>query len=280
MIDHESLPRRLQPALARLCAVLRDYGSMVIAYSGGVDSGLLAYVAWRVLGRRMVAVMGISPSLGTREQRAAIDFLTAQHIPHDTIRTDEMENESYRANNPDRCYFCKLELFDGLGGIARVRGFSYVAYGANLDDRVDHRPGSVAADEKRAIAPLVDAGLDKQTIRDLAQALRLSLWDKPAAPCLASRVPYFSEVTTGKLAQIEAAEYVLKDLGFAVCRVRHHDDVARIEIPEPEHARILSDGVWSRVVAGITAAGFRHVMLEGDGFRSGRLNDVLTKKVR
>jgi uncharacterized protein len=274
MIDKSSIPDDLGRHYEELRDVLSRHGSMVIAYSGGVDSGLLTYVARDVLGDRMLAVIGQSASLPGRERIAAIEFLNRHGIPYRAIDTHELVVDGYRKNNPDRCYFCKAELFASLSALASDEGFGHVAHGANMDDLGDHRPGSRAAGEQEVVAPLVEAGLDKQAIRRLAQVLGLSLWDKPAAPCLASRIPYFQEVTREKLARIEAAEYVLKDLGFAVCRVRHHGSEARIEVPAAEHDRIRSTEVWAKVVAGLEDVGFQVVVLEKDGFRSGRLNDV------
>jgi uncharacterized protein len=265
----------LQCAHARLCEVLRSYDSMLIAYSGGVDSGLLAYVAHRELGDGARAVLGLSESLGGREREAAIAFLHQHGIPYSTVSTSEMQDERYRRNHADRCYFCKRELFSELAGMARELGARHVAYGANVDDQGDYRPGARAAVEASVVAPLVDAGLDKSTVRALARALGLSLWDKPAAPCLASRIPYFNEVTPEKLRQVEAAEDILKDLGFAICRVRHHGKVARVEVPAEDHARIRSGDLWQRITHDFTTLGFAGVTLEAGGFRSGRLNDAL-----
>jgi len=277
-MTRSQMPTDLERPYEALRDVLSRYDSMVIAYSGGVDSGLLTYVARDVLGDSMIAVIGESPSLPGRERSAALSFLASHDIPYRAIDTHELAAEGYRRNNPDRCYFCKAELFERLGAVADDEGFSHIAHGANTDDLGDHRPGSRAATEQGVVAPLVEAGLDKKTIRRLAQVLGLSLWDKPAAPCLASRIPYFEEVTREKLARIEAAEDVLKDLGFAVCRVRHHGLEARIEIPAEEHGRILSREVWARVVAGLEEAGFRSAVLQEDGFRSGRLNDGVGEK--
>jgi uncharacterized protein len=267
----------VRAALERLAGVVRGHGPMVVAYSGGVDSGLLAYVAHRVLGDEMHCVIATSPSLSVREERAAIDFARSHGIPLVRIETREMDQPGYRANAGDRCFHCKHELFGRIEGSELSQRFGRVAYGANVDDRADHRPGARAALEHGVVAPLTEAGFDKALVRRAAHALGLELWDKPAAPCLASRVPYFSEVTPEKLREIDAAEGVLKDLGFAVCRVRHYGDVARVELPAADHARLLEEPTWQIVENGIKAAGFNRVELEPDGFRSGRLNDAITR---
>jgi uncharacterized protein len=269
------LDRDVGEQVSRLAAVVRAHGPMVVAYSGGVDSGLLAWVAHRVLGDDMRCVIGISPSLSRREERAAVEFLRRHGIPYQRLETREMEDERYRANGPDRCFFCKKELFERIESSELSQHFGRVAYGANVDDRSDHRPGSRAALEHGVVAPLTEAGMDKASVRRAARALGLDLWDKPAAPCLASRVPYHREVTPETLRQIEDAEGVLKDLGFIECRVRHHGDLARVELPRCDHARALES--WDAVVNGILSAGFNRVELEPDGLRSGRLNDALVR---
>jgi uncharacterized protein len=275
MIRLDSIPADIQSSYNRLRSILRSYRSLVIAYSGGVDSALLAYVARDALEDKMIAVLAVSPSLPKREEALALEFLEAHDIPNACVKTDELAVTGYHVNGPDRCYFCKDELFKRLAQFAGERGFRSVAHGANVDDMSDYRPGSKAADQYKVAAPFVEAGFTKDMIRRTASALGLALWDKPSAPCLASRIPYHMSVTAEKLAQIEQAENVLKDAGFPVCRVRHHGDIARIEVPADDLPRLVEGAALQELSRRIKQAGFRYVTVDMDGFRSGRLNEPL-----
>jgi uncharacterized protein len=267
------VPAELRPHLERLERSIAHRGPMVVACSGGVDSGLLAFVAHHVLDGRMACVLGVSPSLAEGEEAAAIAFFERHGIAFTRVATRESEDPGYRANGPDRCYFCKTELFTRIDASPEARAFPILAYGANADDRFDHRPGARAAQEHGVYAPLAEAGFTKDLVRQTARALGLLLWDKPASPCLASRVPYHHEVTPEKLRQIDRAESVLKALGFDVCRVRHYGETARIEVPADALSRLRAPDTWPRVAGGIVAAGFLRVEIDERGFRSGHLND-------
>jgi uncharacterized protein len=261
---------------AGLDARLASLGSVLVAYSGGVDSAFLAITAARVLGARSLCVTADSPSYPDRHRDIALDTARAFALPHEVIRTAEIERAEYRANPANRCYFCKHELYTHLTDIARARGFAAVVDGSNADDRGDYRPGRQAAREFGVLSPLDEAGLTKAEIRELAKRAGLATWDEPASACLSSRIPYHSEVTPEKLRVIEAAERVLRTLGFRVFRVRHHDAIARLELGRDEIARALEPAVSERIDRELRALGYAHVTVDLRGYRLGSLNEALT----
>ncbi|HEX4067733.1 MAG TPA: ATP-dependent sacrificial sulfur transferase LarE [Acidobacteriaceae bacterium] len=260
---------------AELDARLRLLGSVVVAYSGGVDSAYLAWAAHRALGDRMVAALADSASLPRSHARDARTFAEEQGIPLLVVETNELEHEAYAANGSDRCFHCKDELFTVLEAERARRGWAAVAYGLNLDDGRDFRPGQRAAAEHRVAAPLAEAGLTKAEIRELAQAAGLRVWDKPASACLSSRIEYGRRVTTEALRQVEDAEEALRALGLRRFRVRHHGSVARIEIAEEEMPAALEPGFFRRMAAAVRGAGFPYVAVDCDGYRSGSMNELL-----
>jgi len=258
-----------------LGATLRDLGSVLVAYSGGTDSAYLAWAAHRELGSKMLAVIADSPSLPRAELAAAIAFAEAHAIPLSILQTAELDNPDYQRNDAERCFFCKDELFTRMEAERAARGFRHIAYGMNLNDRGDFRPGQRAAAEHHAVAPLVTAGLAKAEIRQLAREAGLSLADKPASACLASRIEYGRPVTRENLSQVEQAEAALHALGFRQVRVRHHGELARVEIARPELAQALSVEALDRITAALRPLGFRYVTLDTQGYRSGSMNEVL-----
>jgi len=267
--------------LEHLQGLLRSYGSCLVAYSGGVDSVFLAYVARQVLGDNCLAAIADSPSLPRRELDEAVAIASRFSIPLQIIRTQEFENPAYLSNPNNRCYFCKHELFTQLTPLAQDRHFAVIAYGENASDIGDHRPGAQAAGQFQVRAPLKEAGLTKAEIRSLSAQFGLPTADKPQMPCLSSRVPYGERVTPEKLRMIEEAEYVLRDLGFRDVRVRHHEGagggrtaaLARIEIGAEEMPKLLADGTFARVSEALRKLGYAHVTLDLQGYRRGSLNE-------
>jgi pyridinium-3,5-biscarboxylic acid mononucleotide sulfurtransferase len=260
---------------AALYHILEDLPSLIVAYSGGVDSAYLAYAATRVLGDSALCLTADSPSYPERHRQMAVRLARTFQFRHEFIETAEMSRPEYRANHADRCYYCKHELYTHLTTIARERGIASVADGSNADDRGDYRPGRQAAREFGVISPLDSAGLTKTEIRELSHRAGLPTWDEPASACLSSRIPYFSEVTEDKLRMIERAEAILRDLGFRVCRVRHHDTIARLELGQDEIARALSPHVAEAIDRELRAIGYAHVTVDLRGYRLGSLNEAL-----
>jgi uncharacterized protein len=249
---------------------LSQLGSLMVAYSGGVDSAFLAATAHRVLGSRMIAVLADSPSLARRDFEQACDFARA---------TEELDRPEYQRNDANRCFHCKDELFAVMEALGPSLGFKHIAYGMNADDTRDYRPGQRAAAEHAVLAPLAEAGLTKNEIRALARAAGYALWDRPASPCLSSRVEYGRTVTREVLEQVEKAEESLRRLGFRELRVRHHGELARVELARAEMPRALTMEMLDAITAALKLAGFQYVTLDCAGFRSGSMNAILPMEV-
>jgi uncharacterized protein len=265
----------LERKLAALSELLSDIPALIVAYSGGVDSAYLAYVATQALEDRAVCVTADSPSYPDRHRALAIRIAAQFHLNHQIIATNEMAREEYRANPANRCYYCKHELYTQLTELAREQNIPVIADGSNADDRGDYRPGRQAAREFGVRSPLDEVGLTKDEIRELSRQAGLPTWDEPASACLSSRIPYFSEVTDEKLRMIERAETVLRDLGFRVCRVRHHDTIARLELGRDEMARAQDPEVAEAIDRELRAIGYAHVTVDLRGYRLGSLNEAL-----
>ncbi len=273
------LPPHLASKQAALDDHLRALGRLLIAYSGGVDSAFLAWAAHQVLGNNMLAVIADSPSLARAQLADATAFAGEQGIPLEIIVTDELDRPEYVRNDSSRCFHCKDELFTVMEEFRSRRGFDAIAYGVNLDDQGDFRPGQFAAQQHRVAAPLRDAGLSKQDIRDLARAAGLRIWDKPASACLSSRIEYGREVTREALGVVEQGEDAIRALGFRQFRVRHHGDIVRIEIAREELERALTPEMAAEFTRIFKALGFKFVTLDLEGFRSGSMNTLLAAEV-
>ena len=255
--------------------ILTSLDSLLVAYSGGTDSAFLAYAAHEILGDRMLAVIADSPSLPRQELAAALAFASTHKIPVHILQTRELEDPNYIRNDQNRCFHCKDELFTQMETTRQELGFAYLAYGMNLDDRGDFRPGQKAAALHNALAPLAAANLTKEEIRTLAREAGLALADKPASACLSSRIEYGRPVTIENLSQVEQAEDALHALGFPQVRVRHHGDLARIEIARQDLSRALTLPMLDRITAALRPLGFTYITLDTQGYRSGSMNDML-----
>ena len=262
----------------RLFGSLRSLDSLLIAFSGGADSAYLAWAAHRAIGDRALSVTALSASFSRHDREQAEKFVRETGIRHEFIETHEFENALYVANNADRCYHCKDELFDRMESLASARKFNAIAYGINADDTRDFRPGHRAAHEHRVLAPLLEAALAKSEIRMLSQRAGLTTWDRPASACLSSRVPYGTAVTPELMEKIDRAESILRDLGFRQFRVRAHGELARIELASEEMSRGLEPAMTRQIVAGVKQAGFAIVTIDLEGYRQGSLNSLLKIK--
>lgn len=273
-------PQPAQKQLARLKEIIHDLGSVLVCYSGGIDSALLLAVSHQVLGpERAIGMTAVSPSLPQSEHAAARDFALNLGATHRLISSHEIQRSGYVKNSPDRCFHCKTELYEIAKNKATEWGLSFIANGTNLDDLGDYRPGLKAAELAQVRSPLCEAQLTKSDVREIAKLLNLPIWDKPASACLASRIPYGVSVTPARLHQIEIMEATLHALGFPQVRVRHHGDVARIEVPKIDLVRLVAPEIAAEVERAGREAGFRYTTLDLQGYRPGSLNEAISRSL-
>lgn len=271
----EVTPLTLDKKFSALGSHIRSLGSILVAYSGGVDSGYLAWVAHQELGDAMLAVLADSPSLARSQKRDAMAFAEEHGIPLKVLNTGELDNPDYARNDGDRCFHCKDELFKVMEQYRARTAYQAIAYGVNVDDQGDYRPGQRAASQHGVATPLLQAGLTKADIRQLAREAGLRIWDKPASPCLSSRIEYGRPVTPEALAAVEHGEDALRELGFTQFRVRHHGDIVRIEIAQDELPTAMNPATAAEFTRIFKALGFKYVTLDLEGFRSGSMNEIL-----
>ena len=264
----------------QLRKIFRELGSVVVAYSGGVDSSYVAYVANAELGPRAICITGQSASLPSFQQAEIDRVVNDFGFHHEVIQTEELDNPSYQANNPDRCFFCKDELYGKLEAIAATRGIEAIVDGSTIDDINDFRPGRQAAKQHAVRSPLIEVGMSKSEVRELSRRVGLPTWDKPASPCLSSRIAYGTAVTIERLSKVDRGEEIMREFGFREFRVRHHDTLVRLEISPAEMDRVLRKEVLDQIAARFRELGFKYVTLDLEGFRSGSMNEVLPIRIK